>query len=203
MAAGTPLPSADARAASFRDRSRPESVTLADPFEILGLEPVFLLDSSVLEQRHRELSRALHPDRYAGRPAGERQRALGRAIEVNEAFRALKDPIRRAEAMLAKLGQPVSETDSARPDPGFLMDVMEQREALGDARRQRDLVKVRALATAMRARESRVTAELATAFVAEKPAFARIAALVGELRYHKRFLDEAGAIEDDLDEVRP
>lgn len=199
MAAGTPSPCDRASAPSV---SRSESSRLSDPFETLGLEPAFLLDLQVLEQRHRELSRALHPDRYAGRPAGERQRALGRAIEVNEAFRALKDPIQRAEALLAKSGRPVSETDAARPEPGFLMDVMEQREALGEARRKRDLPKVRELALAMRERESRVTAALGDAFGAGSPDFARVAALVGELRYFKRFLDEAGAIEDDLDEVR-
>jgi molecular chaperone HscB len=175
---------------------------LSDPFETLGLEPTFVLDPSVLEQRHRELSRALHPDRYGGRPASERQRALGRAIEVNQAFRALKDPIRRAEALLARMGHAASETDSARPDPGFLMDVMEQRESLGDARRQRDLAKVRALTAAVREREARGTAALAAAFAAERPDTTRIAALLGELRYHQRFLNEAGAIEDDLDEVR-
>jgi molecular chaperone HscB len=125
-----------------------------------------------------------------------------RALEVNQAFRALKDPIRRAEALLAKMGHLVSEADSAHPDPGFLMDVMEQREALGDARRQRDLAKVRSLAIAVREREARVTAELGTAFAAKTPEVARISALLGELRYHQRFLNEAVAIEDDLDEVR-
>jgi molecular chaperone HscB len=200
VAAGTPLRFVDASAHSPRDRA--ESVSLSDPFETLGLEPTFALDPNTLEQRHRELSRALHPDRYGGRPASERQRALGRAIEVNQAFRALKDPIRRAEALLAKMGHAVSEADGARPDPGFLMDVMEQREALGDARRQRDLAKVRSLATAVRAREVRVTAELGSAFAAKTPDVARISALLGELRYHQRFLNEAVAIEDDLDEVR-
>ena len=190
MVAGTPSPSADGRSRS-----------LADPFETLGLAPAFALDSGLLEQRHRELSRALHPDRYAGRPASERQQALGRAIEVNAAFRTLRDPVQRAEALLARSGHAASETDGARPDPGFLMDVMEQREALGDARRKRDLPAVRALGAGVRAREARVTAELGLLFSAEKPEYARISALLGELRYHRRFLDEAGAIEDDLDEV--
>lgn len=191
MVAGTPSPSASARTRS-----------LADPFQTLGLEPSFLLDRAALEERHRELSRALHPDRYAGRPASERQQALGRAIEVNDAFRALKDPVRRAEALLAKRGHAVSEADASRPDPSFLMDVMEQREALGEARRKRDLAAVQKLAAGVRERQGRVTSELALAFAAESADFSRISALVGELRYHQRFLDEAGAVEDDLDEVR-
>ena len=76
----------------------------SDPFEALGVEPAFNLDLALLEQRHRDLSRALHPDRHASSGAAERRMALGRAIEVNEAFRKLKDPIRRAEALLALRG---------------------------------------------------------------------------------------------------
>jgi molecular chaperone HscB len=75
-----------------------------NPFEALGVEPSFALDLAILEQRHRELSRALHPDRHAASGAGERRMALGRAIEVNEAYRILKDPVRRAEALLAQRG---------------------------------------------------------------------------------------------------
>src|SRR6185369_3705518 len=128
VAAGTPLPSAD---------GSPPPVS--DPFETLGLAPVFELDPATLERRHRELSRALHPDRYAGRPTSERQQALGRAIEVNEAFRTLRNPVRRAEALLARSGRPVSESGGTPADPALLMAVMERREALGEARRGKDL----------------------------------------------------------------
>jgi molecular chaperone HscB len=172
---------------------------LPDPFDTLGLPPVFDLDVPSLERRHRELSRALHPDRYAGRPSGERQQALGRAIEVNEAFRLLRDPVRRAEALLVRHGRAVSETSAPPASPELLMDVMERREALGEARRARDLGKLRALTRAVRDREQRVFAEMAKAFVQLPPDFARIEPLLGELRYHQRFLEEALAAEDELD----
>jgi molecular chaperone HscB len=188
VAAGTPSPSVD---------GSPRA--LSDPYDTLGLAPVFELDPPTLERRHRELSRALHPDRYAGRPASERQRALGRAIEVNEAFRKLKDPVGRAEALLARHGRPVSEAASQPADPGLLMQVMEQREALGEARRSKDLAQVRALSRSVQAREQRVLAEMAKAFVQLPPDLAKIETLLGELRYQRRFLEEAASIEDDLD----
>jgi len=188
VAAGTPLPSAD---------GSPPPVS--DPFETLGLAPVFELDPATLERRHRELSRALHPDRYAGRPSSERQQALGRAIEVNEAFRTLRDPVRRAEALLVRHGRAVAETGGVPADPSLLMQVMERREALGDARRAKDLAAVRGLSRAVREREQRVLAEMAKAFVQLPPDFTRIEPLLGELRYHHRFLEEALAIEDELD----
>ncbi len=191
MAAGTPSPCVDG--------SRARGFGLSDPYDTLGLAPVFELDLPTLERRHRELSRALHPDRYAGRPSSERQRALGRAIEVNEAFRKLRDVVGRAEVLLGRLGQPVSETTAKPAEPALLMEVMEQREALGEARRSRDLGKVRALMRTVQAREQRVTAEMAKAFVQLPPDVSRIEILLGELRYRRRFLEEAASIEDELD----
>jgi molecular chaperone HscB len=190
VAAGTPSPSAE-----------PHAGAPADPFALLGLEPAFELDLRHLEARHRELSRTLHPDRYAGRPSSERRQALGRAIEVNEAFRRLRDPIRRGEALLAHFGRPVSETGAERAEPALLMEVMERREALGDARRSRDLAAVRALAASVRERETHVLGELSAAFDRAPPELVRAERLLGELRYHRRFLDEAAAAEDDLDEA--
>jgi molecular chaperone HscB len=172
---------------------------LPDPYDTLGLAPVFELDAATLERRHRELSRALHPDRYAGRPSSERQRALGRAIEVNEAFRKLRDVVGRTEALLARLGRPVSETNAPPADPALLMEVMEQREALGEARRSRDLGSVRTLVRQVQVREQRVVAEMAKAFVQLPPELSRIETLLGELRYRRRFLEEAASIEDELD----
>jgi molecular chaperone HscB len=192
VAADTPSPFADGR-----------HVPLSDPFEILGFAPAFELDPLALEARHRELSRALHPDRYAGRPASERKQALGRAIEVNDAARTLKNPIRRAQALLARRGQPVSETSSPPASPELLMTVMELREGLGAARREHDLPRVRELTRQVRASETKVTRALAEGFAAVPPDYRRIETLLGELRYYARFLEEAGAIEDDLDGAAP
>ena len=172
---------------------------MSDPFELLEVEPRFDLDLAFLERRHRDLSRVLHPDRYAGRPAGERQRALGRAIEVNEAFRMLRDPVRRAQALLARHGRPTDEADAPRADPTLLMEVMERREALAEARRNENREAVDRLTETVRARERAVESEIAASFGESPPDLARVETLLGELRYHRRFLDEAGGILDDLD----
>jgi molecular chaperone HscB len=174
---------------------------MADPFETLGVEPRFDLDLAALEQRHRDLSRALHPDRYTGAPAAERRLALGRAIDVNEAFRALKDPIRRAEALLHRAGVPVGEVSEPRPPPDLLMEMMEAREELSAAARSKDLGRVAQLAEGMRARRETVTQRLGRLLDDGRHDPQKIAAALpslGELRYIRRFLDEVSAIEDDL-----
>jgi molecular chaperone HscB len=172
---------------------------LSDPFALLELEPRFDLDMTLLEARHRDVSRVLHPDRYAGRPSSERQRALGRAIEVNEAFRTLRDPVRRAVALLARQGRTSDEAEAPRAEPTLLMEVMERREALSEARRARDRDAVERLTETVRQRERAVESEIKAAFARVPPDLARVETLVGELRYHRRFLDEAGAALDDLE----
>jgi molecular chaperone HscB len=172
---------------------------VSDPFELLEVEARFDLDLAFLERRHRDLSRVLHPDRYAGRPAGERQQALGRAIEVNEAFRTLRDPVRRAQALLARHGRHADEADQPRADPALLMEVMERREALAEARRSGQREAVMRLAQTVKEREHAVETDITSSFGREPPDLARVETLVGELRYHRRFLEEAGGILDDLD----
>lgn len=180
-----------------------------NPFELFSIPPAFELDLPTLEARHRELSRVLHPDRYVGSPAGERREALGRAIEVNEAWRTLKAPISRAEALCKLLGIGHGETKEPPADPMLLMEMMEQREALSDARRAKDLDAVERLASDITARQTAAHAALSAAFAALAPASAPAPASpvdhsallrsLGELRYYRRFLDEANAILDELE----
>jgi molecular chaperone HscB len=174
-----------------------------NPFATLGLEPTFELDLAAAEKTHRELSRALHPDRFVDAGASERRAALTRAIEVNEAWRVVRDPIRRAEALLELSGVPTGEEGARRPavDPEFLMEMLEQREALAEAKQARDLAGVHALAAAIEARARSAEGALGMGFARGEFAGGEAASLVGklsELRFYRRFLDEVSAIEDEL-----
>ena len=174
---------------------------MADPFETLGVESRFDLDLRALEQRHRDLSKALHPDRYTGAPAAERRLSLGRAIDVNEAFRVLRDPIRRAEALLRRGGASVGETAEPPAPPALLMEIMEVREELSDAARARDLPTILRLGATMSARQEATLKKLAQAFQeasAEPGKIIRALPILGELRYVRRFLDEVSALEEEL-----
>jgi molecular chaperone HscB len=172
---------------------------MSDPFQILGIEPKLDLDLPTVEARHRELSRALHPDRYARAPAAERRLALSRAIEVNEAFRAIKDPIKRAEALFQHLGVPSGETAEPNPSTDLLMEMMEAREELSDAARARDLEKVKDLGLKMQLRERETLAALSQGLGragADVNEARKLLHHLGELRYLRRFLDEVAAIEE-------
>lgn len=173
-----------------------------DPFDTLGVTPRFSLDFGEVEKRCRELSRALHPDRYVGRGKGERRMALAKAIEVNEAWRLLRDPVRRAEALFRRAGVELGENKNGPADPMLLMEMMEKREALAQARAARDRIKLAQLAGDMTQREQAVLGALAEVFDTRlQPSSDVLSAALGrlvELRFVRRFLDEAGAAEDEL-----
>jgi len=167
-----------------------------DPFAVLGLPRSFSIDMRAAEKAHRELSRALHPDKYASAGASERRDALNKAADVNEAWRIVRDPIRRAEALFALAGIPVGETKEPKPEPAFLMDMLEMREALADARAKKDVDAVRKAGAGIEARKKSAEEKLARGFSAGEN-LEKLVPLLGELRFYRRFLEEVAAIEED------
>jgi molecular chaperone HscB len=177
-----------------------------DPFATLGIERRFDLDLAAVEKRHRELSRALHPDKYADAAPTERKSALSKAASVNEAWRIVRDPITRAEALFTLAGIAVGETNEPKPSQALLLETLERREALDDAKAKRDLAAIERLAgevdASRRAAEDQLQRGFATLATSATDR-AKVLALVpvlGELRFHKRFLDEVSAIEDAIAE---
>jgi molecular chaperone HscB len=167
-----------------------------DPFATLGLPPTFEIDLAAAEKTHRDLSRALHPDRYVGASPSERRAALERAVAVNEAWRVLRDPIARAEALLALRGVEVREGTEPKSSPEFLMEMLERREALAEARQGKDLLAVRKIAGEIEALARGTQDDLSKGFAAG--AASELRGKLGELRYYRRLLDEVSAIEDEL-----
>ena len=184
--------------------TRSPSEVAGDPFATLGIARRYDLDLRALEKTHRELSRVLHPDRYAGTGASERRHALSFAVEVNDAWRILRDPVRRAEALFRLAGVAVGETNEPKSNAGFLVDIMEQREVLEDAKSAKDRGAVEALAEAIAERARMSEAALADMFAradGDRALLEEKLGMLGELRFYRRFLEEVSAIEDLLVEA--
>jgi len=124
--------------------------------------------------------------------------ALGRAIEVNEAFRVLKDPVRRAEALLSLRGVQSGEGREPPAPPALLMEVMERREALAEVRQTKNEVALAGMIAEMRSQAASAQAALANEFSSPSSNSTEILKRIAELRYYRRFLDEAASIADDL-----
>jgi molecular chaperone HscB len=106
----------------------------SDHFGLFGLTPAFSLDLARLEAAYREVQSRVHPDRYAHASDADRRASMQMTTRVNEAYRTLRSPVQRAKHILELNGVDVAfETDTAMP-PDFLMQQMELREQLEDAR---------------------------------------------------------------------
>lgn len=176
-----------------------------NPFETLGIDARFDLDLRAVEKRHRELSVALHPDKFASDGASARREAIERASQVNEAWRIVRDPIRRAEALFEVAGIKVGETNEPKSDQSFLMDMMEMREALSDARDSNDLTQIRALAEDAENRESAAKQAISAIFAGgtariDNAVLGQALPKLGELRFYRRMLEDVSAIEESIAE---
>ncbi len=170
------------------------------PFAVLGLPVRFALQRDELEARWKELSKAFHPDRHTQAAPAERRAALTRAVAVNEAYRTLRDDLKRAEAVLSLRAEgPL--TDVA--DPALLMEVMELRESLSERKADGDAGAVEALAAKVKTDAASTTAALAEALDAAALDVPRARSNLGRLRYLRRFLDEVELTREALSSHEP
>jgi molecular chaperone HscB len=181
-----------------------------DHFAVLGVERRYDLDAGALEARYKDLSRKLHPDRFAKADPRARRAALQRTVQLNDAWRALKEPLKRAEYLLELGGVKLATDDGGARSGGvaapqeLLMEILELREALGDARAAHDDAEVARMGEAMRARAGEAAARVAAGLTAPAGELtpARLEGVARELvalRYFRRFLDEVTAHADARD----
>jgi molecular chaperone HscB len=137
------------------------SMTLdSDDFELFGLPRRFQLDRGVLDTRWRALQAEVHPDRFAAQGQAAQRVAMQWAVRVNEAYQRLRDPLKRAAYLCELAGMPVDPHDNTSMSPAFLMQQMEWREALEEAR---SIDEVEALAEEVSGRKQVAFAELGRA----------------------------------------
>src|ERR1044072_9309025 len=118
--------------------SRPQS-----HFELFGLPIAFGLDQEALEKAYRDIQSQVHPDRFAHAGDAERRASLQWTTRVNEAYRTLKSPVQRGKHLLVLQGVDVAfETNTAMPTE-FLMQQMELREKLEEAKDAKALDELR------------------------------------------------------------
>ncbi|MGN6108612.1 MAG: iron-sulfur cluster co-chaperone HscB C-terminal domain-containing protein [Kofleriaceae bacterium] len=174
----------------------------SDAFALLGLPPRYDVDPAQLEGAFFERSRELHPDRFATAPVAERVAALSRARALNDAYKLLRRDASRAEYLLAQAGITIG--DNERIDPALVMELLEEREVLADARAANDLATVERLSGSMRERRrgarARVKEKLGAAEqLTGEPRRAQLGEIKRQLillRYVERYLEECDSALD-------
>lgn len=107
---------------------------MTDYYELLGIPRSLDLSLDELQKRYYELSRQLHPDRFMQKPETEQQRALDLSSALNDAYRTLKDRVKRAQYMLSLEGFDIGEQRSKDVPPELLEEVFELNMALEEMR---------------------------------------------------------------------
>jgi molecular chaperone HscB len=107
-------------------------------FELFHLPARFGIDAAALDAAYRGVQGQVHPDRFVNASDAERRVAMQWATRANEAYQTLKSPQRRAQYLCELNGVNLQvESNTAMP-MAFLMQQMEWREALAEARAGRD-----------------------------------------------------------------
>jgi molecular chaperone HscB len=104
-------------------------------FEFFGLAPKLRLDLESLQKRFYELSRDWHPDRFTRKSAEEQSRALEATAILNDGYRTLRDPVKRAEYLLTEEGFPIGEQRSKDVPPELLEEIFELNVMLEELKR--------------------------------------------------------------------
>jgi molecular chaperone HscB len=161
-------------------------------FELFGLPMSYDIDLTDLSSRYRELQRRFHPDRYAAALESERRLSVQMTAQINAAYQTLRDRVARGRYLLSLKGVHTDEDTDTRMDPAFLMEQMELREALDDARGASDReARCAALLEQVDQRLDSKTAQLQQNFsTGSEPALQAARELVREMQFLQKLTHE-------------
>ena len=167
-------------------------------FELFGLPQSYALDRDKLDAAYRELQNTVHPDRFAAQPEAEQRVAMQWATQVNEAYQTLRHAVNRGVYLLKLQGIDAFDASNTRMAPAFLMQQMEWREAIEDARAGKRMAVLDALTDDLRAAHRRIEAQLAELI---DTAHYYIAASedVHQLRFMDKLIVEIGDVYEELE----
>ena len=99
-------------------------------FEIFDVPVSFDCDIDTVQQRYRELLKAVHPDKFVNSSDQEKRISMQQTSHINEAFNTLKNPVERALYLLKLKGLDINFDNETTMDAEFLMEQLELRESL-------------------------------------------------------------------------
>lgn len=106
----------------------------SNDFELFGVSQQFAQDRPALDARWKDLQREAHPDKFAAQGEAAQRVAMQWSVRINEAYQRLKDPLKRAAYLCELAGAPVNAHSNTTMPSAFLLQQMEWREALDEAR---------------------------------------------------------------------
>eukprot|EP01096_Ripella_sp_DP13-Kostka_P008526 TRINITY_DN3166_c0_g1_i3.p1 TRINITY_DN3166_c0_g1~~TRINITY_DN3166_c0_g1_i3.p1 ORF type:complete len:332 (+),score=110.14 TRINITY_DN3166_c0_g1_i3:34-996(+) len=161
-----------------------------DYFTLFSLPKQFDLDLKRLSAEYLSLQRQLHPDQFHTKREEERQISNDYSALLNQAYKTLKEPNRRAQYLLSLMQREkgLMEQSLVLPDSEFLTFVLSVQEEIEECNENTELS---SLLHELEEREKSLTADLRVAF--ESGDFSVISLLVSKLNYVFRLEDDVRA----------
>src|SRR4029079_6967078 len=97
----------------MRTDTHTRQTATTDFFAVFGLPRKLNLDEAALQRDFYRLSREYHPDKFARASSADLQAAMEKSSQLNDAYRALKDPVSRTQHLLELEGVHLEEQSSA------------------------------------------------------------------------------------------
>ena len=168
-----------------------------NPFALFDLPVAFQVDSALLNERYLALQKSLHPDNFSAASAQEQRLAIQKSAEINDALRILKDPITRADSIIAlNTGETENPEEKSNNDIDFLMQQMEWRETLENIENRQDTDELTAFTQEINQIRHAILSELSTALDKQQWDIAR--AITDKLRFIKKLQTEIERVEETL-----
>ena len=166
-------------------------------FDLFQLPQRFAIDERALESAYREVQSRVHPDKFVGAGDTEKRVAMQWATRANEAYQTLRNPFKRAAYLCELNGVDLQiESNTAMPR-AFLMQQMEWRESLEDAKGDHDLAALEKLDAELRfARKEQVAA---IGEMLDENRFTDAGEAVRQLMFLEKFADEIQAVFEKLE----
>jgi molecular chaperone HscB len=156
-------------------------------FALFGLASTFAIDANALDKAYLDVQKEVHPDRFVNAPDNEKRLAAQWAAQANEAYRTLKSPLNRGRYLLELNGIDTEEERNTAMPIAFLMQQMEWREAVVEAKVKRDDAALNTLA-----KQKQLDEKTLFALLAEQLASNAIMAEARETVRKLRFLEKLG-----------
>ena len=103
-------------------------------FELFQMPVMFEIDTQQLDAAYREVQGRVHPDKFVTATDAEKRVAMQWATRANEAYQTLKNPLKRAMYLCEMNGVDLATESNTHMPAAFLMQQIEWREALDEAR---------------------------------------------------------------------
>ena len=166
-------------------------------FDLFHLPQHFAIDLAALDRAYHEVQNQVHPDKFVSAADAEKRVAMQWATRANEAYQTLKSPFKRAAYLCELNGVDLQIESNTTMPREFLMQQMEWREALEDAKAAKDIAALDMLEAELRTARKTEVAQIGCLLDAGE--FTQAGKGVRQLMFLEKFGEEISRIAEMLE----